>query len=117
MRPSKRAPDEMRKVTLERGVARYAEGSCLIAFGETKVICAASARGQAASLAARARPWLGDGRIRHAAARHPRAHPPRGIVRKPSGRTQEIQRLIGRSLRAVTDLVRSASVRSSSIAT
>src|SRR5262249_32589225 len=51
MRPSKRAADEMRKVTLERGVARYAEGSCLIAFGETKVLCAAT-------LEDRPPPWL-----------------------------------------------------------
>ena len=58
MRPSKRAPDEMRKVTLERGVARYAKGSCLIAFGETKVLCAAS-------LEDRPPPWLrGQGRGR-----------------------------------------------------
>src|SRR5918992_1058670 len=42
MRPSKRAPDELRKVTLERGVARYAEGSCLVSFGDTRVLCTAS---------------------------------------------------------------------------
>jgi ribonuclease PH len=104
MRPSKRAPDEMRKVTLERGVARYAEGSCLIAFGETKVLCAAS-------LEDRPPPWLrgqGRGWVTAEYAMLPRATLERTrrevSAGRPSGRTQEIQRLIGRSLRAVTDL-------------
>ena len=51
MRPSKRAPDELRPVTLERGVARYAEGSCLVTFGNTRVLCAAS-------LEEKGPPWL-----------------------------------------------------------
>ena len=56
MRPSQRARDEMRKVTLERGVARYAEGSCLVKFGDTHVLCAAS-------LEDKPPPWLrGQGR-------------------------------------------------------
>jgi ribonuclease PH len=67
MRPSGRRPDELRPVTLERAVARYAEGSCLVSFGNTKVLCTAS-------LEERGPPWLrarlGDGRIRDAAARH-----------------------------------------------
>ena len=57
MRPSKRAPDEMRKVSFERGVARYAEGSCLVRFGDTHVLCAAS-------LEDKPPPWLrGQGRV------------------------------------------------------
>ena len=104
MRPSHRAPDQMRAVSLERGVARYAEGSCLVKFGETHVLCTAT-------LDEKVPPWLRPGprlghrRIRHAAALHPRAHAPRGLDRasSPAAR-QEIQRLIGRSLRAVVDL-------------
>jgi ribonuclease PH len=104
MRPSRRAPDEMRKVTLERGASRYAEGSCLISFGDTKVLCAAS-------LEDRPPPWLrgqGRGWVTAEYAMLPRATFERTrrevSAGKPSGRTQEIQRLIGRSLRAVTDL-------------
>ena len=104
MRPSKRASDEMRKVTLERGVVRYAEGSCLVTFGETKVLCAASVEEKAP-------PWLrgtGKGWVTAEYAMLPRATLERtrreSTTGKPSGRTQEIQRLIGRSLRAVVDL-------------
>ena len=104
MRPSKRAADEMRKVTLERNVARYAEGSCLVKFGETHVLCTAS-------LEERAPPWLrgqGKGWVTAEYAMLPRATHERTrrevTSGKPSGRTQEIQRLIGRSLRAVVDL-------------
>jgi ribonuclease PH len=104
MRPSKRAPDELRKVTLERGVARYAEGSCLVAFGDTKVLCTAS-------LEERGPPWLrgsGKGWVTAEYAMLPRATHERTrrevTSGKPSGRTHEIQRLIGRSLRAVCNL-------------
>ena len=104
MRPSQRAIDEMRKVTLERGVARYAEGSCLVRFGETHVLCAAS-------LEDKPPPWLrgqGRGWITAEYAMLPRATLSRtrreSATGKVSGRTQEIQRLIGRSLRAVVDL-------------
>ncbi|HRK23921.1 MAG TPA: ribonuclease PH [Beijerinckiaceae bacterium] len=104
MRPSKRAPDELRKVTMERGVARYAEGSCLIKFGETHVLCTAS-------LEERGPPWLrgsGKGWVTAEYAMLPRATLERTrrevTAGKPSGRTQEIQRLIGRSMRAVVDL-------------
>ena len=104
MRPSKRAPDELRPVTLERGVARYAEGSCLVSFGETRVLCTAS-------LEERGPPWLrgsGKGWITAEYAMLPRATHERTrrevAAGKPSGRTQEIQRLIGRSLRAVVNL-------------
>ena len=70
MRPSKRAPDELRKVSLERGVSRYAEGSCLVKFGETHVLCTAAPGRARPALAARHRQGLGHGRIFHAAARH-----------------------------------------------
>ncbi|MCW6507707.1 ribonuclease PH [Lichenifustis flavocetrariae] len=104
MRPSKRAADEMRPVTMERAVARYAEGSCLIKFGDTHVLCTAS-------LEDKPPPWLrgqGRGWITAEYAMLPRATLTRtrreSTSGKPSGRTQEIQRLIGRSLRAVVDL-------------
>jgi ribonuclease PH len=104
MRPSKRAPDELRDVTLERGVARYAEGSCLVTFGNTKVLCAATVEDKPP-------PWLrgqGRGWVTAEYSMLPRATLERTrrevTAGKPSGRTQEIQRLIGRSLRAVVDL-------------
>jgi len=104
MRPSQRAVDEMRKVTIERAVARYAEGSCLVRFGETHVLCAAS-------LEDKPPPWLrgqGRGWVTAEYAMLPRATSTRtrreSSTGKVSGRTQEIQRLIGRSLRAVVDL-------------
>ncbi|WP_457105599.1 ribonuclease PH [Methylobacterium sp. P5_C11] len=104
MRPSKRAADELRPVTLERAVSRYAEGSCLVSFGNTRVLCTAS-------LEERAPPWLrgsGKGWVTAEYAMLPRATHERTRREvgsgKPSGRTQEIQRLIGRSLRAVTNL-------------
>ena len=104
MRPSQRARDEMRKVTIERGVARYAEGSCLVRFGDTHVLCTAS-------LEDKPPPWLrgqGRGWVTAEYAMIPRATSTRtrreSSAGKVSGRTQEIQRLIGRSLRAVVDL-------------
>ncbi len=104
MRPSKRAVSEMRPVTLERRVARYAEGSCLVKFGSTHVLCTAS-------LEDKPPPWLrgqGRGWVSAEYAMLPRATHTRtrreSSSGKPSGRTQEIQRLIGRSLRAVTNL-------------
>ncbi|KAF0213647.1 MAG: hypothetical protein FD172_337 [Methylocystaceae bacterium] len=104
MRPSKRAPDEMRQVSFERGVARYAEGSCLVKFGNTQVLCAAS-------LEDKPPPWLrgqGRGWVTAEYSMLPRATHTRtrreAAAGRLSGRTQEIQRLIGRSLRAVTNL-------------
>jgi ribonuclease PH len=104
MRPSKRAADEMRTVTLERHVARYAEGSCLVKFGDTQVLCAAT-------LEEKPPPWLrgqGKGWVTAEYAMLPRATTQRTrrevTAGKQSGRTHEIQRLIGRSLRAVTNL-------------
>ena len=106
MRPSKRAVDEMRAVSFERGVARYAEGSCLVRFGDTHVLCAAS-------LEDKPPPWLrgqGRGWVTAEYAMLPRATLTRSkresSAGKVSGRSQEIQRLIGRSLRAVVDLPR-----------
>ncbi|THD49361.1 MAG: ribonuclease PH [Bradyrhizobium sp.] len=104
MRVSKRAPDELRQVRFERGVARYAEGSCLVRCGETHVLCAAS-------LEDKPPPWLrgqGRGWITAEYSMLPRATSTRtkreAQAGKISGRTHEIQRLIGRSLRAVVDL-------------
>jgi len=104
MRPSKRALDEMRPVSFERGVARYAEGSCLVKFGNTQVLCAAT-------LEDKPPPWLrgqGRGWVTAEYSMLPRATHTRtrreSSAGKLTGRTQEIQRLIGRSLRAVTNL-------------
>ena len=104
MRPSTRGPSELREVSLERKVARYAEGSCLVKFGGTHVLCTAS-------LEDKPPPWLrgqGRGWITAEYAMLPRATHTRSrresTSGKQSGRTQEIQRLIGRSLRAVTNL-------------
>jgi ribonuclease PH len=104
MRPSKRAPDELRPVRLERGVSRHAEGSCLVRFGDTEVLCTAS-------LEDRVPAWLRGGGRGWVTAEYgmlPRATGERmrreASAGRQSGRTQEIQRLIGRSLRAVTDL-------------
>ena len=104
MRPSKREPDEMRPVSFERNVARYAEGSCLVKFGETHVLCTASLEDKPPQ-------WLrgqGRGWVTAEYAMLPRATHTRtrreSTSGKPSGRTQEIQRLVGRSLRAVVDL-------------
>ena len=104
MRPSQRAADETRPVTLERNVARYAEGSCLVKFGNTHVLCTAS-------LEEKPPPWLrgqGRGWVTAEYAMLPRATSTRtkreSSIGRPSGRTQEIQRLVGRSLRAVVDL-------------
>ena len=104
MRPSKRANDEMRAVSIERGFAKHAEGSCLIRFGETHVICTAS-------LEERVPPWLrggGKGWVTAEYGMLPRSTHERmrreASSGKQSGRTSEIQRLIGRSLRAVVDM-------------
>jgi ribonuclease PH len=104
MRPSGRAVDEMRAVSLELDVARHAEGSCLVRFGHTHVLCVAT-------IEERVPPFLrntGKGWVTAEYGMLPRAtktRMPREAARgKQSGRTQEIQRLIGRSLRAVTRL-------------
>ena len=104
MRPSKREADELRPVTLERGVSRHAEGSCLIHCGDTKVLCTASVE-------ERVPPWMRGGGTGWVTAEYgmlPRSTGSRmrreSTAGKQSGRTQEIQRLIGRSLRAVVDM-------------
>jgi ribonuclease PH len=104
MRPSERAPAALRPVSFETGVSRYAEGSCLVGFGHTRVLVTAS-------LEETVPPFLkgkGQGWVTAEYGMLPRATHTRGrreaALGKQSGRTQEIQRLIGRSLRAVTDL-------------
>ncbi len=104
MRPSKRGPDEMRPVSFERGLARHAEGSCLVKFGDTHVLVTAT-------LEEKLPPWLknqGRGWVTAEYGMLPRATHERtrreASAGRPSGRTLEIQRLIGRSLRVVTDL-------------
>jgi ribonuclease PH len=104
MRPSRRQPEELRPVTLERGVVKYAEGSCFVKFGDTHVLVTAT-------LEDRLPPWLkgqGRGWITAEYGMLPRATLERtrreASTGRPSGRTLEIQRLIGRSLRAVVDI-------------
>ncbi len=103
-RPSGRAPEELRKVTLEPGWARHAEGSCLIGFGDTKVLCTASVEERVPGFMRNSgRGWVTAEYGMLPRSTHTRSD--REAARgKQSGRTQEIQRLIGRSLRAVTDL-------------
>ena len=105
MRPSGRSPDQLRAVSFERGFTKHAEGSCLVRFGDTHVLCTAS-------LEERVPPWLkggGKGWVTAEYGMLPRATGERtrreASAGKQSGRTQEIQRLVGRSLRAVVDLV------------
>src|SRR6201997_1925603 len=104
MRPSGRAPHQMRSVTLETGFSKYAEGSCLAKFGDTHVLCTASVED-------RVPPFLrntGKGWVTAEYGMLPRATSTRmqreASAGKVGGRTQEIQRLIGRSLRSVTNL-------------
>src|SRR3546814_4324263 len=104
MRPSGRAPDQMRAITMEAGFTRHAEGSCLVSFGDTRVLCTASVETQLP-------PWLrgkGKGWVTAEYGMLPRPTHTRGRREaargKQSGRPQEIPRLIGRSLRAVVDL-------------
>ena len=104
MRPSKRNPDQLRAVSIERNYTKHAEGSVLVCFGDTKVLCTASVE-------AKVPPFLrgrGQGWLTAEYGMLPRATNTRGDREaargKQSGRTQEIQRLIGRSMRAVVDL-------------
>jgi ribonuclease PH len=104
MRPSRRAPDELRPVSLERGVVKYAEGSCMVKFGDTQVLVTAT-------LEERLPPWLkgqGRGWVTAEYGMLPRATLERtrreAAAGKQGGRTVEIQRLIGRSLRTAIDL-------------
>ena len=104
MRPSGRAPDQMRAITIEPGFTRHAEGSCLVKFGMTHVLVTAS-------LEEKAPPFLkgsGKGWVTAEYGMLPRSTHERmrreAAAGKQSGRTQEIQRLVGRSLRAVCDM-------------
>ena len=104
MRPSGRAADQMRTISIETGFTRHAEGSVLVSFGDTKVLCTASVE-------ERVPPFMrgkGEGWVTGEYSMLPRATHTRGSREaakgKQSGRTQEIQRLIGRSLRSVTDM-------------
>jgi ribonuclease PH len=105
-RPSGRRPEQLRRVLIERNFTRHAEGSVLVAFGDTRVICTASVEdGVPGFLKGRGRGWVTAEYGMLPRATHTRSD--REAARgKQSGRTQEIQRLIGRSLRAVTDLQR-----------
>src|ERR1700749_1311591 len=104
MRPSRRQADELRAIPLDRGVVKHAEGSCFVKFGDTHVLVTAT-------LEERLPPWLkgqGRGWVTAEYGMLPRATHDRtrreASSGKQSGRTQEIQRLIGRSMRAVVDL-------------
>jgi len=104
MRPSKRQADEMRAISFERGVSKHAEGSCLVKFGDTHVLCTAS-------LEEKVPAWMrnsGKGWVTAEYGMLPRSTGERmrreASAGKQGGRTLEIQRLIGRSLRAVVDL-------------
>src|SRR6201985_2902669 len=104
MRPSERLPHILRPVTLETGVNRYAEGSCLVSFGHTKVLVTASVdEGVPGFLRGKGQGWVTAeyGMLPRATHTRGRREAAQG---KQSGRTQEIQRLIGRSLRAIVDL-------------
>jgi ribonuclease PH len=104
MRPSGRRPDQLRDVKFVRNISKHAEGSCLVHFGDTQVMCTATVE-------ERVPPWLkggGKGWVTAEYGMLPRATGERmrreAASGKQSGRTQEIQRLVGRSLRAVVDL-------------
>jgi ribonuclease PH len=104
MRPSKRQPDEMRAISFERGISKHAEGSCLVKFGDTHVLCTASLEEKVPS-------WMrnsGKGWVTAEYGMLPRSTGERmrreASAGKQGGRTLEIQRLIGRSLRAVIDM-------------
>ena len=104
MRPSGRAPDELRPVRIARHYTRHAEGSVLVEFGDTRVLCTASVEdGVPAFLRGSGQGWITAeyGMLPRSTHTRSAREAARG---KQSGRTQEIQRLIGRALRAVTDL-------------
>jgi ribonuclease PH len=104
MRLSGRAPGELRKVSFERRVSKHAEGSCLVRFGDTHVLCTATVEARLpAWLKGQNRGWITAeyGMLPRSTGERMRREAATG---RQSGRTQEIQRLIGRSLRAVVDL-------------
>jgi len=104
MRPSRRQPDELRAVSLERGVVKYAEGSCFVKFGDTHVLVTATLEDRVPPwLKGQARGWITAeyGMLPRATLERTRREASAG---RQNGRTIEIQRLVGRSLRSVTDL-------------
>jgi ribonuclease PH len=104
MRPSGRAADQLRDVTLEPGFAPYAEGSCLVRCGNTHVLCTATVQERVPMfLRNSGRGWVTAeyGMLPRATSKRTEREAARG---RQSGRTQEIQRLIGRALRAVTEM-------------
>ncbi len=104
MRPSNRKSDELRNIIIEPGISRHAEGSCLISCGNTRIICTASVdAGVPSFLKGTGKGWITAeyGML----PRSTNSRMPREAAKgKQSGRTQEIQRLIGRSLRSIVDL-------------
>src|SRR6516162_4785866 len=103
MRPSRRQPDELRPVSLERGVVKYAEGSCFVRFGDTHVLVTATLEDRLPPwLKGQARGWITAeyGMLPRATLERTRREASTG---KQNGRTVEIQRLIGRSLRSVVN--------------
>jgi ribonuclease PH len=104
MRPSRRAPDELRAVSLERGVVKYAEGSCFVKFGDTHVLVTATLEERLPPwLKGQARGWVTAEYGMLPRATHERTRREASSGRQ-GGRTIEIQRLVGRSLRSVVDL-------------
>src|ERR1044071_4772473 len=104
MRPSQRRPDELRRIAIDRHYTRHAEGSVLVAFGDTRVICTASVEeGVPGFLRGRSQGWVTAeyGMLPRATHTRTEREAARG---KQTGRTLEIQRLIGRALRAAVDL-------------
>ena len=104
MRPSKRAPDEMRQIKITRNYTKHAEGSVLVEFGDTKVICTASVENRVPGfLRGQGQGWVTAeyGMLPRSTGNRMRREASNG---KQGGRTMEIQRLIGRSLRAAIDL-------------
>src|SRR2546425_12800824 len=104
MRPSRRQPDELRAISLERGVVKYAEGSCFVKFGDTHVLVTATLEERLPPwLKGQARGWVTAeyGMLPRATLERSRREAASG---RQGGRTLEIQRLIGRSLRSVVDL-------------
>lgn len=104
MRPSGRAPDELRPIRFTRGYTRYAEGSVLVEYGDTRVVCNASVEAKVpAWLRGKGRGWVTAeyGMLPRATGERTRREATQG---RPGGRTMEIQRLVGRALRSVVDL-------------
>jgi len=104
MRPSGRRPDELRSLSITRGYTMHAEGSVLVAFGNTRVLCTASVEESVPGfLKGKGQGWVTAeyGMLPRSTHTRTAREAAKG---KQSGRTQEIQRLIGRSLRAITDL-------------